>query len=80
MLINLVLNLSDILFVNFFKFDEKYTKKPEILAKSKLNNIKAIYLKAMQDSNILERDYVFLHHEVNRCHNLKEGIRKKIRT
>ena len=34
----------------------------------------------MQDSNILEKDYVFLHHEVNRCRNLKEGIRKKIKT
>ena len=34
----------------------------------------------MQDSNILEKDYVFLHYEVNRCHNLKEGIRRKIKT
>ena len=34
----------------------------------------------MQDSNISEKDYVFLHHKVYRCHNLKEGIKKKIET
>ena len=43
------------------KKKETKHKSVKILAKSKLSNIESITLKAIQVSNILEKDYVFVY-------------------
>ena len=38
-----------------------------------------IILKAMQDSNIYEKGYLFIKDEVSRCRKLKKIIEKRLR-
>ena len=53
--------------------------KIKILAKSELNNAKSISSKTIQECYISEKDYGFNNEEGDRCNNVKEGIRKKIK-
>ena len=51
----------------------KYNRnKHEIPTKSNLNIIETIISKTIQDSDILQKDYVFINDEVNRYLRLKK--------
>ena len=46
----------------------------EILTRNKLNSITCITFTEIQDSNISEKDYLFINDILNRHRKLKEGI------
>lgn len=64
--------------MNAFKIVERKHKKIAAPAKTSSNNIKSIISKAINDSNISEKDYVFINDKLNRYHKSKECIRKRI--
>ena len=68
--------------LNYFwmhsKLFKENTKKIAAPAKTSSNNIKSIISKAINDSNISEKDYVFINDKLNRYHKSKECIRKRI--
>ena len=64
---------------SYFEYKKVNMKKFQILAKSKLNSIKSVILKAMQESFFCWKVHTFINKKVNRNNKFKE-IRKKIKS
>lgn len=65
---------------SYFEYKKVNMKKFQILAKSKLNSIKSVILKAMQESFFCWKVHTFINKKVNRNNKFKEEIRKKIKS
>ena len=65
---------------SYFEYKKVNMKKFQILAKSKLNSIKSVILKAMQESFFWWKVHTFINKKVNRNNKFKEEIRKKIKS
>ena len=65
---------------NYFEYKKVNMKKFQILTKSKLNSIKSVILKAMQESFFCWKVHTFINKKVNRNNKFKEEIRKKIKS
>ena len=65
------------MFLSRLKSKKSKHKKIGILAESKLNSVKSVILKLIQECYISEKYYVFINKEVDRCNKFKEGKKMK---